>query len=113
MLEENILSMNSIVSAVGGQLSAGLEGETVILHLASGTYFGLGAVGARIWELIEKPTSIGDVRDALLEEYDVEAARCERDVLALLGDLEAHHLIEVHPRLESDESLPTAFPANP
>ena len=95
MPEDQILSVNSIVSAVGGQLSADLEGEVVVLHLESGIYYGLSAVGARIWELIQEPTSVGDVRDALLEEYDVESQQCEREVLDLLSSLQAHQLIEM------------------
>ena len=95
MSEDCTLSMDSFVSAVGGQLSADLDGEAVILHLESGTYYGLSAVGARIWELIQEPRRVREVRDVLLEEYDVEPAQCGRDVLAVLGDLEAHKLVEI------------------
>ena len=98
MSENHSLSIDSIVSAVGGQLSADLEGEIVILHLESGTYYGLSQVGARIWNLVQEPTSVGDVRDALLEEYDVAEDQCERDLLALLSGLEAQKLIEIHER---------------
>jgi hypothetical protein len=106
--ENRTLSIDSIVSAVGGQLSADLEGETVILHLESGIYFGLSEVGARIWELIQEPKSVGDVRDALLEEYDVDTAQCERDVLALLASLQTHKLIEIHQQSAADKPLVTA-----
>ena len=101
MPQDDTLTLDSVISATGGQLSADLEGETVILHLGSGVYFGLSDVGARIWELIERPTSVSAVRDVLLEEYDVDAAQCERDVLALLDELWSHTLIEVHPQSES------------
>ena len=97
MSENHSLSIDSIVSAIGGQLSADLEGEIVILHLESGVYFGLSDVGARIWELIQEPRSVGDVRDALLKEYDVDASRVERDVLALLSELASHKLVEIQP----------------
>lgn len=96
MPEDSTLSMDSFVSAVGGQLAADLDGETVILHVESGTYYGLSAVGSRIWELIQEPRRVREVRDVLLEEYDVEPAQCGSDVLALLGDLEAHKLVEIH-----------------
>ena len=33
-------------------LSRILDGEAVLLDLASGTYFGLNPVGSRVWELI-------------------------------------------------------------
>jgi hypothetical protein len=96
MSENRALSIDSIVSAVDGQLSADLNGEIVILHLESGIYFGLDNVGAGIWNLIQEPISVSDVRDAMLEEYNAEPDQCERDVLALLGDLEDHKLVEIH-----------------
>ena len=103
MPRDHALSMDSITSAIGGQLSADLDGETVILHLESGTYYGLSDVGARVWDLIQKPRPVGDIRDALLKEYDVEPAQCEREVLALLSDLEDHKLIQVHSQSEPNE----------
>jgi len=72
-----------------------LAGEAAILNLKNGVYYGLDAVGARIWTLIQDARSVGQVRDALLEEYDVEPERCEADLLALLARLEAEGLIEV------------------
>jgi hypothetical protein len=108
MSENQALSTDSIVSAVGGQLSADLEGEIVVLHLESGVYYGLSDVGARIWELIQNPISVGDVRDALLGEYQVEAAQCERDLLALLTELKAHELVEIHQTSVSPKPTPVA-----
>ena len=103
MPENYSLSIDSIVCAVSEQLSADLDDETVILHLESGTYFGLSNVGARIWNLIQEPKPASDVRDVLLEEYDIDPGQCERDVLALLSDLEAHRLIEIKSSSEPDE----------
>lgn len=36
-----------------------------------------------------------DIRDALLEKYEVEPDRCERDLLALLQEQAAEGLIKV------------------
>jgi len=77
------------------QVWCDLAGEAAILNLKNGVYYGLDAVGARIWTLIQDARSVGQVRDALLEEYDVEPERCEADLLALLARLEAEGLIEV------------------
>lgn len=41
------------------------------------------------------PRRVTEIRDALLETYDVEAERCSRDLLQLLGDLHAHGLKQV------------------
>ena len=90
-----MLSKESIVVVSGDQVSSDLAGEVVMLSLKDGAYYGLDEVGARIWNLIQQPRSVNAVRDAILEEYDVAPECCERDLLALLGDLESAGLIEV------------------
>jgi hypothetical protein len=66
-----------------------------MLNLKNGTYYGLDAVGARVWNLIQEPRSVAAVRDVILDEYDVEPVRCESDLHTLLGELAAAELIEV------------------
>jgi len=91
------VSAASVVCAATGQVSSRLSDEVVILNLEKGTYHGLEAVGARIWELIQKPVPVREVRDALLNEYDAEPQRCEQDLLSLLEELQSHDLLEVQP----------------
>jgi len=83
------------VVASKGQVSSDLGGEVAILDLERGTYFGLDEVGARIWELVREPISVSEVQATVVEEYDVEPARAERDVLALLQRLVDEGLVEV------------------
>ena len=90
-----MISPASVVVASSEQISSDLAGEVVILNLKNGSYYGLDAVGVRIWELIQSPRPVAAVRDAIVEEYEVEPARCESDLLALLGKLAAAELIEV------------------
>ena len=85
----------SIVVAAAGQVSCDLAGEAVILDIQPGIYYGLNAIGARIWQLIQEPKSVDEVRNALIKEYEVEPDRCERDLLALLQELATKGLIEV------------------
>ena len=89
------LSGRSIVAAAKDQISCDLAGEAAILNIKSGTYYGLDPVGARIWKLIQQPRSVDEVRQTLLDEYEVEPERCERDLLVLLEKLLAEGLIEV------------------
>ena len=67
--------------------------ETVILHLGSGTYFGLDAVGSRIWQLMEKGKSLNEIRDVVLDEYEVSSEDVERDIAGLIKDLLAQDLV--------------------
>ena len=89
------LSGRSTVVAAKDQISCDLAGEAAILNIKSGTYYGLDPVGARIWKLIQQPRSVDEVRQALLDEYEVEPERCDRDLLVLLEKLLAEGLIEV------------------
>ena len=90
-----MVSGSSTVVAAKDQVSSDLGGEVAILDLKAGVYYGLDAVGARIWSLIQEPRTVNEIRDILLEEYDVEPERCERDLLALLRRLADEGLVEV------------------
>jgi hypothetical protein len=89
------LSASSSVVATKDQVSSDLGDEVAILNLEAGTYYGLDAVGARIWSLIQEPRTVEEIRDVLVSEYEVEPDRCESDLIALLQSLEGEGLIEV------------------
>lgn len=82
------------IKASEGQMSCDLAGEAAILNLTTGIYYGLDPVGARTWELMQTPTSVGAVRDALLQEYEVESEVLENDLKTLFADMLQHGLIE-------------------
>jgi hypothetical protein len=89
------ISACSVVVAAADQVSCDLGGEAAILNLKSGIYYGLDPVGTRIWSLIQTPKAVGDVRDAILQKYDVAPDLCERDVIALVEKLVSNGLAEV------------------
>jgi len=95
MNSANGVGLDSTVVAVQDQISADLADEVAILSLKSGVYYGLNPVGASIWKLIQQPTTVGRIRDALLEVYDVDPERCLQDLLNLLQRMEAHKLVEL------------------
>jgi hypothetical protein len=91
---KSTVSGHSTVVAARDQVSSDLGNEVAILDLKAGVYYGLDDVAARIWNLIREPRTVNEIRDILLEEYEVEPERCERDLLALLERLAAEGLIE-------------------
>ena len=90
-----MVSGNSIVVAAKEQVSSEQGGEAVILNLKSGVYYGLNAVGASIWNRIQEPTTVSEIQSDILTKYSVSPEQCERDLLALLQELEAEGLLEV------------------
>ena len=89
------ISKISTVVRAKDQVSCDLAGEAVILNTKSGIYYGLNPVGARIWELIQEPTTIGAVLDSLLKEFDVTPERSQKELFALIEDMAARELISI------------------
>ena len=80
--------------AIPAQVMARTVGdETVILDLASGTYFGLDPVGARIWALMGERKTLAEICATMLEEYEVGREQLETDVLRLSGELVERGLV--------------------
>ena len=67
--------------------------ETVILHLVNGTYYGLDAVGTRIWSMMKNATPIGEICQQLSTEFNVDLATIQDDARRFLGELEAQGLL--------------------
>lgn len=95
----NRLTLEAVVVAGEDQVSASLaqsaESDVVLLDLKEGVYYELTGVGARIWELIQHPGSIGAILATLLEEFEVGPKQCEEDLIALLGEMTKRGLVEV------------------
>lgn len=80
-------------------LSRELDGEAVLLDLASGTYFALDETGTVAWALLVGGASVATIAAALVARYDVPLETAQRDVESLLAELERRGLIrEATPR---------------
>ncbi len=64
-----------------------LDGEAVLLDLASGSYFGLNEVGTVVWEELRTHGEVGKAVDKVLEEFEVDRETAERDVTELVTEL--------------------------
>ncbi len=69
--------------------------EVVVLDLATGTYFGLDPVGARMWKLMTEGKTLGEVCDRMLQEYEVTREELEGDTRRLAEELNAQGLIQI------------------
>jgi len=89
------LTLESVVARRAEPLTAPVDGELVMLDPRRSRYFGLDAVGHRIWELLESPRSVEALCSELQGEFDVDAESCQGDVLVFLGQLAEAELVEV------------------
>lgn len=89
------MQLSDRVAPAADVVAREVAGETVLLDLASGTYFGLNEVGSRIWQWLEEEasTTLGEVSERLQQEYSVSADVAQGDVLALARALLDHGLL--------------------
>ena len=71
-----------------------LGGESVILDLKGGTYYGLNGVGTRAWALMASGRSLRDVYLALAGEFDAAAGVIETELLRFATELCEHGLCD-------------------
>ena len=76
-------------------ISQEVSGETVLLDLKSENYFGLDAVGTRIWQLIRDSGDFQVILDTVLEEFDADETRIRSDLEAMLAEIADLGLITV------------------
>ena len=101
------ISMSTVVVASEEQISCDVADEAVLLSVQSGDYFGLNPVGASIWRLIQRPSTLGGVRNALLDEYEgIEVQDCEHEVIAFVTQMLALDLVEIRPSLTTNGREP-------
>ena len=74
-----------------------LDGEGVILNLASGLYFGLDETGTRMWRLIEQHRRLDVVLTALTGEYEAARETIEADLIRLVSELSEKGLLVLDP----------------
>jgi hypothetical protein len=89
-------TMTKTVSLSPDALFQEVNGELVILDLASEKYFGLNQVGARIWLLLESGKTLAEAQNVLLEEFDVEPGQLSSDINQLLEQLSAEGLVTLN-----------------
>jgi hypothetical protein len=92
-MEIKNISEETKVKRINTTLTSNIEDQTIMMNLEQGNYYGLNAVGNRIWELADQEISVKDICSALLKEYEVEEKHCKKVVLSFLGKMREAGLI--------------------
>jgi len=92
----NKLSLSLEVAPSNDVVWRNLQGESVLLDLKSGVYFGLDTVGTRIWTLLQANHNLQAVLQELLSEYDVGEEQCASDLVDLISAMAEKGLVDTH-----------------
>ena len=94
-MPDSSLDLPMRVHRLGNALETEIENETVMMHIETGSYFGLNPTGSRIWALLAEPIVIGDLCDRITEEFEVSRELCELQVVDFLQCLLERGLLQV------------------
>jgi hypothetical protein len=70
-----------------------IDGETIIIDLATGTYHSLLGTGPAIWDEITAGSTAEAIVEHAVQQFDAEPAEVERAVTAFVLELEQAQLI--------------------
>jgi coenzyme PQQ synthesis protein D (PqqD) len=92
---ESPFTPQTIIVRSPDQVSGDLDGRIVLLSIQNGEYYNMNDVGSRIWTLLEQPMTVAALVDALLVEFEVERATCEKEAGAFLQQLLKDRLLKI------------------
>lgn len=97
-----VITANSRLVANPQQVTGNLpDGDVVVLSLKNGVYFGLNSVGGYIWTSLQKPITVQEIYQLLLDEFDVDALQCYTELIKLIEDLSKHGLLQFQETVET------------
>src|SRR6478735_6396200 len=70
-----------------------LDGEVIVIHLQSGTYYSTLASGADIWNALLSGRSAEEITDWLARDADEERTHIAAEVARFVSELTAENLI--------------------
>ncbi|MCU0760466.1 MAG: PqqD family protein [Steroidobacteraceae bacterium] len=70
-----------------------IDGELVVMNLATGNYFSSAGTGAHLWALLEDGASEESLVAALVARFEVEGATAQADVSRFVAELLAASLV--------------------
>jgi len=70
-----------------------IDGETIVIHMGSGTYYSLVDASATVWELIDQQATVEEIADALARRYDAARGDIEGAVRRLVDELRQEDLV--------------------
>ncbi len=94
-MSDSRVSLEATVVVSTEQIACDVGDETVVLNLKDGIYYSLNPVASLVWKSIQNEKTVSELRDILVNEYDVTLEACTEDLLALLSELATWRLVEI------------------
>jgi len=115
-----MLSLNHCLRPRGEEIAAKvIDGEAIIINLASGIYYSMDKVGGLIWEMIDGGRTLEEMLAVILARYEVSPDQVKTDIEQLVNELLQENLVTAaensaasneHRELDQPQKLPYETP---
>ncbi|MFM7022573.1 MAG: PqqD family peptide modification chaperone [Flavobacteriales bacterium] len=75
------MDLNKKISRSDNYVFNEVDGELVMMNIETGSYASLNDTGKAIWLQLENPKTLDAVIADLLNEYEIDRATCEKEVV--------------------------------
>lgn len=89
--------LTAVIRAAEHVVSRAVEGGAMLVDLQTGACFRLNRVGAEVWRGISESVPLPQTCEALATRYGISRDTVDKDVAALLEELESKGLVAVEP----------------
>ncbi|PXW77782.1 coenzyme PQQ synthesis protein D (PqqD) [Blastomonas natatoria] len=90
-----MIDTSSTVSIRSGLIFSEMDGDFIMLDVASGKYFHLDSIGSEIFRELGQPRSFADLCAVMNTRFESEPGQIKTDLLEFLNQMEAKGLVEV------------------
>lgn len=92
---QNEISGATLVQRNKEIVHAKIDGQTVMMSISNGDYYGLQDISDRIWELLESPKTIAALCQQLTQEFEVCDEQCFTDVVNFIKQMNEHDVVKI------------------
>ena len=71
------------------------DNSAILLNLNSGSYYELNDVAHLIVQNLNNSISFNEIKEIVIESFDIEENKCEKDILSFLQNLIERDFLEV------------------
>lgn len=89
------LTKHSNISRNPDIVSSEFDDEMVMMDTEFKNYFGMEAVGTRIWQILDEEISVAALCEKLTQEFEISEQQCLSELLVFLNELAKNQLVFV------------------
>jgi len=90
-----MIDLNTTIVRNNEIMHSKIDEEVVMLSPDMKDYLGMNITGSEIWDLLEKPVTVGKIIEQLLQQYDIDSETCKNETIEYVNNLINNRIIKI------------------